>query len=247
MGFHSPHSTLRLRWQQYVIFAILTASFPLVLADVPDIATGPRVTSASERPHYDIRTSRACSGLLTDVCPLCRRVKHALLHVFCNLTCDKLRDLWSVSSAYSCQGRWASSGWGRTLCPNSQRCSRPTTRHVRQYVILPLQAGSFPLIFLPGIPDVSQLRQQTDVVMSIIGASEVDINVCGQGLASRILAVWPDRPRPPLQLCVEIHIRAVGSQGRVSDYTPHVQNVPRLYAIRKHRHTWTLSVRIMLA
>lgn len=42
--------------------------------------------------------------------------------------------------------------------------------------------------------------------MSSIGASEVDVDVCGRGLASHILAVGPDRLQPPLRLRFEIHV-----------------------------------------
>lgn len=246
-GFRSLHSAFRLRRQQYVILSVLTASFPLVLADVSDIATGPRVMSASERPYYKVHASHARSGLLADACPLRCCFKHMLLRE--SVLQPHLQELWSVSSrTCSCQRRWASLSWGQcALCLNSRHCSRPTTRHVRQYMILPFQAGSFPLIFLTGIPDVSQLRQRTDVVTPIIGASEVVVNVCRQELASCILAVRPSRLRPPLRLCFETHIRAAGSQIRVSDHTPHVRKVPCLYAIREHGHTRILSVRTMLA
>lgn len=80
LGFRSRSSALCLRWQRYVILSVLTASFPLILVDIPDIATGPRVMSASKHPYYDVRTSHACSGLLNDARPLCRCIKHTLLH-----------------------------------------------------------------------------------------------------------------------------------------------------------------------
>ncbi|KAL1936992.1 hypothetical protein VTO73DRAFT_2049 [Trametes versicolor] len=105
-------------------------------------------------------------------------------------------------------------------------------RHVRQYVILPLQAGSFPLIFLTGIPDVSQVRQRTDVVTSIIGASEVDVDVCGQWLASRILAVWPDKLQPPLRLCFEIHMDSKFLSGGERSHT--AEDHARMKATTSH-------------
>lgn len=159
--------------------------------------------SASDGLYYDVHASHALDSSPTHALCVVTSNMRLFVSLFPYLTC---RALVSLLRDILLPALLGVLGPGHALCLNLRCCSRPTMRHIRQYVILPLQAGSFPLIFLTGIPDVSQVRQRTDVVTSIIGASEVDVDVCGRWLASRILAVWPDKLRPPLRLCFEIHM-----------------------------------------
>lgn len=156
-----------------------------------------RTMYASGRPYWDVCVScaRARSRFFADACPLRCCVKHVLLG-------EPVSQAQRLGSAYGSPRARICARVTVAVRPYARAAPSALTRDAARVRPRGLSGSTLfsyfklihLLILLAGIPDVSQARHRMEIIMSIIGGSEVGGEVSGQAdmLASCTFLVSPD-------------------------------------------------------